>query len=50
LLRVADTLVERRERLAVVEIRSVNRVSGRPELIGEREESSRPALRMVIEQ
>ena len=50
LLRVADALVERSERLAVIEIRSMDGVSGSAEFVRERKESGCLSLRMVKKQ
>src|SRR6266536_4932746 len=50
LLGVANALVERSERLALVEIRGVNRVPGCAELVGERKESGCLSLCVVKEQ
>jgi hypothetical protein len=47
---VVDAVVEGSERLAVVEIRGVDDVSDRAELVGKREEPGRLSLRMVKEQ
>jgi hypothetical protein len=49
-LRVADALVEVGEGLAVVEVGSVNNVSGSSQLVGEREESAGLTLCVVEEQ
>ena len=48
--RVADALVEVGEGLAVVEVGGVNNVSGSSQLVGELEESSSLALRVMEQQ
>lgn len=47
LLGEGDTLVEVPERVAVVEVRRVNRMVGLPQFVGEGEEANRPPLRMM---
>ena len=50
LLRITDALVERRERVPVVEIRCVHGVPGSAQRVGERQESCRLSLGVVEEQ
>jgi hypothetical protein len=45
---VTDPVVEVVERLALVEIWSVDRVASVPQLVGERQESLRLSVRMVV--
>jgi hypothetical protein len=45
--RIADAVVDRVERVAVVEIGGVDRVSGCAQLVGERLDAVRQSLRMV---
>jgi hypothetical protein len=50
LLGVGDPVVELRERLALVQIRRVDRVPGGPQLVGKSEESLGLPLRVVKQQ